>query len=219
MLSRLRERCRSILTRARVERQGTVSIEFAILCPLLLVTLIAGLEVSQAVVAERRVAAAVRTSSDLVSQTPPNEVLTSESIWEVFGAATAVLFPYSSKGFKFTVSRIDVVSRNNVLEARTVWSVAINQGIARPCALLTRAPNNADPSPTTFPAGMHYVGRFIVTDATFTYRSMFATSLLSMPGMNWRTTPNGIEMASTVFMQTRGESSPQYTGEGACSET
>jgi Flp pilus assembly protein TadG len=218
MLRSLRARFRSMLTRARLAREGTVSIEFAFLSPLLLVTLIGGTEVSQAVIAERRLASSVRTSADLIAQTPPNEVLTSQSIDEVFAAARAIMSPYPTTTLKFTISRVDVVSRNNVLEARTVWSVTRNGGTARPCTLLTRAANSAPAAPTTFPAGMHYVGRFIVTDASYVYRAPFSSGFLSaMPGGGgWSASREGIEINSTSYLQTRGDSSAQLTGVGAC---
>ncbi|MBX9759607.1 MAG: hypothetical protein K2Y29_12610 [Beijerinckiaceae bacterium] len=221
MLSSLRARCLSTLTRARLARDGTVSIEFAFLSPLLLVTLIGGAEISQAVIAERRLASSVRTSADLVAQTPPNEVLTSQSIDEVYAAARAIMSPFPTTTLKFTISRVDVVSRNNVLEARTVWSVTRNGGTPRPCALLTRTDNSASAAPTRFPAGMHYVGRFIVTDASYVYRAPFSSGVLpAMPGVTgWSSSADGIEITSTSYLQTRGDSSAQMTGAGACPVT
>ncbi len=206
------------LARATGDESGTTAIEFAMISPLLLVTLIGGTEVTQAVMAARKVATATRTMADLTAQIRGATNVTPAMIDEIYAAGSMIMTPYPSTSLRVAVSRVDVTSVNNVLTARTVWTTTRNGGTARPCAVLNRISNTADPAPGSFPEGMYYVSRFIVVDVVYIFSAPLTTNFApaSMGFSGWTNTGNGIEIRKTAYMQTRIDGNPTMTGAGAC---
>lgn len=206
------------LARATGDESGTTAIEFAMISPLLLVTLIGGTEVTQAVMAARKVATATRTMADLTAQIRGTTDVTAAMVDEVYAAGRMIMTPYPSGSLKVAVSRVDVTSVNNVLTARTVWSTTRNGGTARPCAVLNQISNTANPAPGSFPAGMYYASRFIVVDVVYTFSAPLTTNFApaSMGFSGWTNTGNGIEIRKSAYMQTRIDGNPTMTGAGAC---
>ncbi|MFN3889397.1 MAG: TadE/TadG family type IV pilus assembly protein [Beijerinckiaceae bacterium] len=209
---------RRILLRATKNEGGATAIEFAIIAPLLLATLIGGLEVTQAVMAARKVATATRTMADLMAQVRGATGVTGGAIDEVYAAGKMILAPYPDGSLKVTISRVDVTSVNNALTARTVWSVSRNGGAVRPCAALNKISNSASPAPDSFPAGMYYAARFIVVDVVYTFSAPLTTNFApaSMGFSGWTNTGNGMEIRNTAYMQTRIDGNPAMSGMGAC---
>jgi Flp pilus assembly protein TadG len=207
-----------MLSRAAGNESGTSAIEFALISPLLLITLIGGTEVTQAVMASRKVATATRTIADLTAQIRGTTAVTSSMIDEVYAAGRLIMTPYPSGALKVTVSRVDVTSVNNVPTARTVWSVARNGGTLRPCGVLTRIANAAAPQPDGFPEGMHYASRFIVVDVSYVFAAPLSTNFApaAMGLSGWTNTGNGIEIKKTSYMQTRIDGNPTMSGAEAC---
>ena len=206
------------LARATGNDSGTTAIEFAMISPLLLVTLIGGTEVTQAVMAARKVATATRTMADLTAQIRGTTELTAAMVDEVYAAGRMILTPYPGGSLKVAVSRVDVTNVNNTLVANTVWSVTRNGGTARPCTALNKIANTANPAPGSFPTGMYYPARFIVVDVVYTFAAPLTTNFApqNMGFSGWTNTGNGIEIRKTAYMQTRLDGTPFVTGAGAC---
>jgi Flp pilus assembly protein TadG len=206
------------LARATGDESGTAAIEFALVSPLLLVTLIGGTEVTQAVIAARKAAVATRTMADLTAQIRGTTEVTAAMIDEVYAAGSVVMAPYPAGSLRVAVSRVDVTSVNNVLTARTTWSTTRNGGTPRPCAVLNRISNTANPEPGSFPEGMYHPSRFIVVDVVYTYSAPLTTNFApaSFGFSGWTNTGNGIEIRKTAYMQTRIDGNPTMTGPGAC---
>jgi Flp pilus assembly protein TadG len=197
---------------------GTISVEFALISPMLLVVLVAGTEVTQSVMASRKVASATRTMADLTAQTPKNTTLTTAAIDDIVAAGRLIMSPYPGASMRVTLSRVDVTSVGGVLQARTVWSTVRNGGSKRPCTVLNRISNAAEPSLTGFPEGMYYAGRFIIADVTYIFSAPLTTNFspTSLGFSGWTSTANGIEIKRTVYMQARIDSNPTMTGADAC---
>ena len=200
------------------DKSGTAAIEFTLVSPLLLVTLIGGTEVTQAVIAARKAAVATRTMADLTAQIRGTTEVTAAMIDEVYAAGSVVMAPYPAGSLRVAVSRVDVTSVNNVLTARTTWSTTSNGGTPRPCAVLNRISNTANPEPGSFPEGMYHPSRFIVVDVVYTYSAPLTTNFApaSFGFSGWTNTGNGIEIRKTAYMQTRIDGNPTMTGPGAC---
>lgn len=206
------------LARAAGDKSGTAAIEFAMISPLLLVTLLGGTEITQAVMAARKVATATRTMADLTAQIRGATDLTSAMVDEVYAAGSLVMSPYPSGSLKVTVSRVDVTGAGNAQTARTEWSVTRNGASPRPCGALNQIANTASPAPSGFPAGMYYPGRFIVVDVIYTFAAPLTTNFApaNMGFSGWVNTGSGIEIRKTAYMQTRLDGAPFVTGAGDC---
>lgn len=206
------------LARAASDKSGTAAIEFAMISPLLLVTLLGGTEITQAVMAARKVATATRAMADLTAQIRGATDLTAAMVDEVYAAGRLVLSPYPATSLRVTISRVDVTAVANVRTARTEWSVTRNGASARPCGPLTHIANTASPAPGSFPAGMYYPGRFIVVDVIYTFAAPLTTNFApaNMGFSGWVNTGSGIEIRKTAYMQTRLDGAPFVTGAGDC---
>jgi Flp pilus assembly protein TadG len=217
MLRKLYKTRRKV-TQAASDKSGTAAIEFAMISPILLVTLLGGTEITQAVMAARKVATASRTMADLTAQIRGATDLTPAMVDEIYAAGRLILTPHPAGSLKVTVSRVDVTNVRNNLTASTVWSVTRNGASARPCGALAKSLNTADPAPGNFPEGMYYVGRFIVVDVTYVFAAPLTTNFApqNMGFSGWTNTGNGIEIRRTAYMQTRLDGAPTVTGAGSC---
>lgn len=209
---------RKKIARAAADKSGTAAIEFAMISPLLLVTLLGGTEITQAVMAARKAATATRTMTDLTAQIRGSVDFTSAMVDEIYAAGSLVMSPYPATTLKVTISRVDVTEVANVRSARTMWSVTRNGAAARPCGLLAKVANTAAPAPGNFPAGMYYPARFIVVDVVYTFAAPLTTNFApaNMGFSGWVNTGSGIQIRKTAYMQTRLDGAPFVTGAGNC---
>jgi Flp pilus assembly protein TadG len=79
-----------LLRRFARDRRAVSAVEFALSLPFLLVLYVGGIDLSQAVSANRKVTLLARTVSDLVSQ---SEGLSSSDVASIFSVSSAVLYP------------------------------------------------------------------------------------------------------------------------------
>ena len=98
------------------DKRGVSAVEFALILPLMLTLYFGAVEVSQGVMADRKVKLTARTVADLVSQVA---TIDNSGVDAALGAATAVLSPFPVINAKVTVS---VVSIDNKGIAKIVWS-------------------------------------------------------------------------------------------------
>jgi Flp pilus assembly protein TadG len=108
------------------EQQGASAIEFALLLPLMLTLYISGVEISQAVGADRKVTLISHTVADLIAQTSVS--LSSTDVGNALAAAGAIVTPYSASNLRVIVSQIKIDANGN---ATIDWSQATPANIAR----------------------------------------------------------------------------------------
>ena len=114
--------CIDSLVRTRLrgfaaDQRGVSAIEFAILLPLMLTLYLGGVEISQAVSADRQNSLVAYTSANLVAQASD---ITSANMTDVFNAASAVAFPFPSSNLAVTVTSVCVDSTGKI--ATVAWS-------------------------------------------------------------------------------------------------
>ncbi|HVV95256.1 MAG TPA: TadE/TadG family type IV pilus assembly protein [Hyphomicrobiales bacterium] len=80
-----------LLGRFRHDRRAVSAVEFALCLPFMLMLYLGGIELSQAVSADRKVTLLARTVGDLVAQ---NDAVTTSQVGAIFDAASAVLYPF-----------------------------------------------------------------------------------------------------------------------------
>lgn len=84
-------------------RDGLAAVEFALISPLMILMFLGATELSSALDCNARVGRVAATTSDLVAQSA--SVSTSD-VTNIFTAANAVLFPYSSASARIVVSSL-----------------------------------------------------------------------------------------------------------------
>jgi len=107
------------------DQRGVSAIEFAILLPLMLTLYLGGVEISQAVSADRKTTLVAHTVSDLTAQASN---VASSDVTNIFNAATAVAYPLASANLTVTLSSVCIDSTGT--KATIGWSQTLN-GTAR----------------------------------------------------------------------------------------
>ena len=122
--------------------RGLSAVEFALLLPLMLTLYLGGVEVSNGVAADRKVAITARTVSDLASRMT---TIKNADMTNILGAYSAVIAPYSVANLKVTVSEVNIDNKGN---ATIGWSdslngtpYSVNQTVSIPASLVV--PNTA----------------------------------------------------------------------------
>jgi Flp pilus assembly protein TadG len=109
------------------DQQGVSAVEFALLLPVMITLYLGGVEISQAVSADRKVTLVARTAGDLVAQVT---TVSTSNMNDIFSAATAVLVPFGATNLKVTVSNVivDANSHATVTTATGGWSNTYGTG-------------------------------------------------------------------------------------------
>jgi Flp pilus assembly protein TadG len=107
----------SKLRRFAVDQRGVSAVEFAILLPLMLTMYLGGVEVSQAVSADRKTTLVAHTIGDLTAQV--SNVQTAD-VTNVFNAGNAVAFPFPSANLAMTLTSVCIDSTGT--HATVGWS-------------------------------------------------------------------------------------------------
>jgi len=137
-------------------RGGLAAVEFALIAPVMLVTFFGLLELSMALSCNTRVNNMASTAADLVAQ---ETAVSSSDTANVFGAATAILYPYATSGAKLVVSSLVDDGHGG---AKVAWSDAQNG-----------APRTAGSS-VSVPSGLIVSGSggsVILAEITYAYTS------------------------------------------------
>ncbi|HEY1544768.1 MAG TPA: TadE/TadG family type IV pilus assembly protein [Xanthobacteraceae bacterium] len=111
----------SLLTRLRgfnADQAGVSAVEFAVLLPLMLTLYLGGVEISQAVSADRKTTLVAHTVGDLTAQV--SNVTSGGDIPNIFDAATKVAYPYPVANLKATVSSVCIDATGQI--ATIGWS-------------------------------------------------------------------------------------------------
>ena len=119
-LARSRRKLRQLMN----DERGISAVEFAMLLPLMVTLYLGGVEVSEAVAADRKTTIAARTVGDLVAQTTN---VTTDDVDNIFAAAVAIIAPYNADNLKLTVSSIKIDAQG---VAKIAWSDKKNGGAA-----------------------------------------------------------------------------------------
>ncbi|HEY4922311.1 MAG TPA: TadE/TadG family type IV pilus assembly protein [Xanthobacteraceae bacterium] len=117
------------------DQRGVSAIEFAILLPLMLTLYLGGVEVSQAVSADRKTTLVAHTVGDLTAQASN---VASSDVTNIFNAATAVAYPLASANLSVTLSSVCIDSTGT--KATIGWSQTLN-GTARSGTVTSLVPS------------------------------------------------------------------------------
>lgn len=123
------------LRRFAADQSGVSAVEFAILLPLMLTMYLGGVEVSQAVSADRKTTLVSHTVGDLVAQASN---VTSTDVTNVLNAGGAVAYPFSASNLQVTVSSVCIDATGT--RATVAWSRTQN-GTARSGVVTSSIPS------------------------------------------------------------------------------
>lgn len=101
-------------------RSGMAAVEFALIAPVMILMFFGTIELCEALNAKARVTRVASTAADLVAQAT---TVSSADITNIFNAANAILYPYSSAGAQIVISNIVDDGHGG---AKVLWSNAQN---------------------------------------------------------------------------------------------
>lgn len=99
--------------------EGLAAVEFALVLPVMVLLYFGMVEISVALMADRKVVSVTRTVADLTGSA---KELTTAQLDGIFGAGKAILSPYDASRLKITVSSIVVKTAGSSVEATVCWS-------------------------------------------------------------------------------------------------
>jgi Flp pilus assembly protein TadG len=117
------------LRRFGFDEQGVSAIEFAVLLPLMITLYLGGVEISQAVSADRKTTLVAHTVGDLVAQMTNVNSTGTAGVDDVLAAASTVAFPFPIANLKVTVSSVCIDSTGKI--ATIAWSKSSPTGTER----------------------------------------------------------------------------------------
>ena len=146
--------CIQLLCRYASDYRGLAAVEFALILPLMLAFYLGGIEMTNMLVANRRVTAVAYTAADLTAQSAS---LNDSDIADIFAASTTILQPFDTAALTVRITSV-VTNASNV--ARVAWSDGFQ--------IAPRAVNSS----VTLPAGLTTPGSSVVfVETTYGYAS------------------------------------------------
>ena len=184
------------------DERGIAAVEFALILPLMILLYFGSAELTQGIMADRKMTLVARSLADLVAQQQSGVAMTDATMTSIFGAATAIMNPFGVTSLKMSVSAVEFVTNAAAtygFDAKVRWNKLGPQGgTARSCAKLTPVSNSAAPTPTTLPNGLYSSGSLIIADVSYQYTPRFGGSLLA-----WSSTDTLLNMRNTTYMRPR----------------
>jgi len=118
------------------DQDGVSAVEFAILLPLMLTLYLGGVEISQAVSADRKTTLVAHTVGDLTAQASN---VTSSDVTNILNASSAVAYPFPVANLKVTLSSVCIDSTGQI--ATIAWSQPNANGTARTGTVTSHIPS------------------------------------------------------------------------------
>jgi Flp pilus assembly protein TadG len=167
MLRRRLTRCRAgVCRRFIASTRGVAAIEFAIVMPVLLVTLLATFDAGNAIAIYMKVRAATYTLAAITNQYSKSAPLQATDMQSITGATAAVLSPYPSAPAGVTITQI---KQTNANQAVVSWSYSMN-GTANAAGTTWTLPSKL----TTNNACSSYPCYFIYAQVNYTFTPSFS---------------------------------------------
>jgi Flp pilus assembly protein TadG len=170
MIAKLRRDLNESLARfarLRREKRGVAAVEFALILPVLVTMYLGTIEVTQAVMANRKMVATTSALGDLAAQA---QVLGNSDVTNVFAAATATMQPFSTTSLQMRVTQVKVLGGI----ARVAWS----EGSGGMLPLSVGSVYASFPS-SLLPTDPLVTQYYILSEVSYTYTSPIGNLLLS----------------------------------------
>jgi Flp pilus assembly protein TadG len=190
MIRNIRSAVPAPLRRFALDQRGVSAVEFAILLPLMLTMYLGGVEISQAVSADRKTTLVAHTIGDLTAQASN---VTTADMTNVLNAGAAVAYPFSSSNLTETVTAVCINSAGTI--ATVLWSRASPNGTARTGVVTSSIPSALMVASTSLIWG----------EATYAYR----------PTIGWTITGT-LNLSDKFFLRPRLSNSVTLDSAAGC---
>ncbi|MBV1836460.1 pilus assembly protein [Acetobacter estunensis] len=145
-------------------QRGAAAIEFALLLPVLVMMLVGGITLEDAVIVSRKVTAAARTLANVTTQ---YTTMAESDVSLVLSASKLVLEPYSTTPAGMVVSELSVTSAGT---GTVVWSRASGTATARATGSTVTVPTDSSTASTSY---------LIYAEVSYAYVPSLASAFMS----------------------------------------
>jgi Flp pilus assembly protein TadG len=176
-----------LLSRFRRDQRGVSAVEFAFIAPVLILIYFSVAELSQAMLAERKVAHAASAVGDLVAQVGTITSTGQNSLADVYAAATSVIAPFPTATLQLRVTSVATDANYPNDNATVAWSNGQNMSALAKGSTVTLPANLLTASQTvimaeakyTYTSPLSYLFKTpIVFDQTFYLRPRMTQSVV-----------------------------------------
>jgi Flp pilus assembly protein TadG len=115
----------NLFSRFKNDGRGVAALEFAMIAPVMVLTLFGAVEINDALGAKRKLENTSASIADIVSR---DASITDEEIADLWEAATALMFPYEADGLKLRLTAVEIDVNGS---PKVVWSEGYNGLSAR----------------------------------------------------------------------------------------
>lgn len=153
------------LRRLRRDTSGLSALEFAIILPVMLTSILGAVEVSNGMLADRKVTQVTSTIADLTSQ---DTELQTQELRDIWAAGAAIMYPMGAAPLKMRLSSV-VADLNGVTSVE--WSCGSNYPARAAGAPITVPPGMVQPGASVIFAEVEYrytssIGEFLTSGVT-----------------------------------------------------
>ena len=154
------------MRRSYRDESGLSALEFAIIAPVMLTSLLGAVEVSNGMLADRKITLVTSTIADLAAQ---DKDITNAEMNDIFAAGAAVMYPMGPAPLKMRVTSI--VSDASTGATKVDWSSALNMPVRSAGSPLTVPPGMVPPGGSVIFAEVEYfytseLGKFLTDGVT-----------------------------------------------------
>ncbi|MFT4277697.1 MAG: TadE/TadG family type IV pilus assembly protein [Rhodopseudomonas sp.] len=184
------------------DQRGVAATEFVVILPLMLLMLLATVEITSGIAADRKVTLVARTLSDLVSQASS---VTDSDMKNVFAASYGVLTPYQANSARATITQI-YVDKNKI--AKVLWSKSgsVTQSGSSASASLAASPHGAGDT-ISIPDGLKVPDTFLIfSEFSYPYQ----------PAVAYLLPKAGVTLSDTSYTRPRQTKCVSYPQAAAC---
>ena len=168
------------------DTRGVSAVEFALILPIMVTMYIGAVEFSSALTVDRRVSSVASAAADLAAQ---SEQVTSNSVQDIFTAATSIMLPYSATSISIVLTSV-VADANN--DTTVDWSCAQNGS------------PKSDGAAYTLPTGLTQpFSSVIVAEVAYSYTPPIGQFLTG-----------GVNMSETFYLRPRRSLTVEMQGGG-----
>lgn len=192
-ISDLATRAGALLRRWRADSKGMAAIEFAMIVPMMGIMFIGAVELSQAIIIDRRVTQIASSTADLVARAETS--ITQSDITDIMRAGSFIMAPYTQNPLQIVIREVQS-STTSATSTKQSWSCTYTgSGSTLTCTCLNAA--------YTIPGGLINTNdAVVISQVNYSYRPLVFDYFMKR---NYGGSSGTYNLSETIFQKPRGQ--------------
>jgi Flp pilus assembly protein TadG len=188
-----RARAAMLLRRWKRDVSGMAAVEFAMIVPMMAVMFIGAVELSQAIIVDRRVTAIASSTADLVARA--ESAISQSDITDIMRAGSFIMAPYTQNQLQITIRELQS-SPTSATIVKESWSCTYN-GTGQ--TMVCSCTNAAKMVPANLVGTNDAV---ILSEVTYGYQPLVFDYFMKK---NWGSTGSSYNLLEAIYQKPRGQ--------------